>query len=221
MGHSRLLRQLAAGSAGLGAFGLAAPALAQSSDNPIRVTWNVDAPEVVEPLSFSLNDRSDAEIAQIPIRALPRAVDPGPSAAADVWRGEVHFQDCAMDAACAETAAAGTVGLRLRSDGYGGVKFGALVRLGEDLSAPRDPSDTSWRVFAAADAHAVTWDFDRSDGETVRLEEDKVLVGDAQLGIARPLMGGDLAFGFVHREVSAEGYSRNEQFGGVTFSMAH
>jgi hypothetical protein len=219
MSRTPIIRTIAAGGVAAGALILAAPALGQDiSENPIRVTWDVGAPQVVEPLAFTLNDRADLEIAQIPLRRLPSAADPGPSAATDAWSGETHFQNCAADPECAD--APGRVGLRLRSDGAGGVKLGALVRLGENLSEPRSPSDTSWRFFAAADAHAITWDFDRNDDEGVRVEE-KMLVGDAQVGVARPLAGGDLALGFVHREISAEGVSRNEQFGGLTFTLAH
>jgi hypothetical protein len=206
-------------SAGLAGSIAAAPASAQDgSSNPFNVTWNVDAPFAVRPLPFSLNE-SVPEVATIPIR-MPQLADPGPSAAEGVWRGESFTDGCADQLECLEEAP-GRLGLRVRSDGAGGVKFGALVRLGEDLSKPRSSSDTSWRFFAAADAHALTWDFDRSDGESMRLEEDKVLVGDAQVGVSRPLAGGDLAFGYIHREVSAEGASRTEQFGGVTFTMAH
>jgi hypothetical protein len=206
-------------AAGLAGFSAAAPAGAQDgSSNPLAVTWEVDAPFVVKPLSVSLNDDAP-EIASVPIR-MPNLVDPGPSAADGVWRGASYVQDCQDELIC-EAEAPSRLGLRVRSDGTGGVKFGALVRLGEDLSKPRSQSDASWRFFAAADAHALTWDFDRSDGDSVRLEEDKVLVGDAQLGVSRPLAGGDLAFGYIHREVSTEGASRTEQFGGVTFSLAH
>ncbi len=207
----------AAGVAGLAAV---APAAAQEgSSNPLAVTWEVDAPFVVTPLPFSLNDRSP-EVAAVPLR-MRSLIPSGPSAAPETWDGDTYFQQCGDDTACTEEAAGGRLGLRVRSDGSGGVKFGALVSLGEGLSKPRSLSDNSWRFFAAADAHALTWDFDRSDGESVRLEEDKVLVGDAQVGVSRPLAGGDLAFGYIHREVSAEGASRTEQFGGVTFSLAH
>jgi hypothetical protein len=219
MSRSTLYAKIAAGGAAgaMALAGAAAPAAAQSlSENPIRVTWDVGAPRLVEPLSFRLSDRTDLDIAQIPIRVRLDAADPAPSAASGAWRGETHFQACATNPACA--GAPGRVGLRVRSDGYGGVKLGALVRIGENLSEQRAPADSSWRFFAAADAHAITWDFDRNDDEGVRVE-DKMLVGDAQLGVARPVGGGDLALGFIHREVSAEGASRNEQFGGVTFTM--
>jgi len=205
-------------AAGLAGLSAALPAGAQDgSSNPLAVTWEVDAPFVVTPLSLSLID-SDAEIASVPIR-MPNLIDAGPSSADGGWRSDSYFTEC-QDEMCSEEAP-GRLGLRVRSDGTGGVKFGALVRLGEDLSKPRSASDTSWRFFAAADAHALTWDFDRSDGDSVRLEEDKVVVGDAQVGVSRPLAGGDLAFGYIHREVSTEGASRTEQFGGITFSLAH
>ncbi len=198
--------------------GMNGAAHAQDQSNPLSVTWKVDAPETIRPLSFSLREDTDLEIHTVPLR-MPDSPDPGPSAANGAWDGDARFQDCVADPACAN--APGRLGLRFRTDGTGGVKFGALVRFGENLQKPRTSSSNAWRFFAAADAHALTWDFNGNDGESVRLEEDKVLVGDAQIGVARPLMGGDLAFGFIHREVSVEGASRDEQFGGVTFSMAH
>jgi hypothetical protein len=204
----------------LAAFGLAGAAAAQSdgASNPFDVTWAVGAPTVVDPLPFSLNGRVDFEIAPLSLHMRLNGVDPGPTLADDIWGGESRFPACNIhDPACADELPA-AFGLRLRSDGSGGVKFGALVRLGESLSAPRATSKNSWRFFAAADAHAVTWDLNRNDGETFRVE-DLLTLGDAQVGIARPLAGGDLAFGFIHREVSVEGASRNEQYGGVTFTL--
>lgn len=206
-----------AGGLGLGLL----PASAQEASNPLTVTWEVNTPDVMRPLAFSLSESTDIEIAPVPIR-MPDGVDPGPSAATDGPGGDFRLQqDCIADPACADGP--GRIGLRMSSDGFGGVKFGALVRFGENLSKPRDASDNSWRFFAAADAHALTWDFNGNDGESLRLEQDKVLVGDAQIGLSRPLAGGDLALGFIHREVSAdfEGANRTEQFGGVTFTMSH
>lgn len=206
-------------TAGVAGLSAAVPATAQEgSSNPLAVTWEVDAPFVVKPLPFSLNENAP-QTASLPLR-MPGLLDPGPSVATGTFDGENFVQPCADEFECAEQAP-GRLGLRVRSDGSGGVKFGALVNLGDDLSKPRSSANNSWRFFAAADAHALTWDFDRSDGESVRLEEDKVLVGDAQVGISRPLAGGDLAFGYIHREVSTEGASRTEQFGGITFSLAH
>lgn len=194
----------------------------EPSSNPLDVTWQVDAPYLVKPLPFALNDQ-DPLAAALPFRVSLRGVALGPSAAAPVedFNSGAHLQPGCLDETVCADGEQGRLGLRLRSDGSGGVKLGALVSLGEDLSRPRSLGDNSWRFFAAADAHALTWDFDRSDGDSVRLEDDKVLVGDAQVGIARPLAGGDLAFGYIHREVSVEGASRTEQFGGVTFSLSH
>ncbi len=100
--------------------------------------------------------------------------------------------------------------------------FGGVVRFGEGLSDPRTGADAQgWHMFIGADAQAVTWKLDRSplaDGAAVRVE-DKELVGDAQAGVAIKMGGGDLAVGFVHREIKSNGVSADEQFGGVTFKV--
>jgi hypothetical protein len=100
-----------------------------------------------------------------------------------------------------------------------GLRLGALVRLGENLTEERRGLERSgWFFFAAADAQAVTWTLDRRVPLTqaMRLEE-KQLVGDAQAGLAIRIAGGDLALGYVHREIKHEKATATEQFGGLTF----
>jgi len=135
--------------------------------------------------------------------------------APDTWTNVANVRACANPLDCDEASSR----LDVRFNGnVEGVRFGALVRFGENFSAPRRSGSRGWYIFAAADAQAVTWKLDGRAGEVVRLEE-KSLVGDAQAGVAIEVGGGDLAFGFVHREFSYEGYSANEQFGGVTFAI--
>ena len=205
---------------------LAPAAYAQSggngSVNPLAVTWDVETPAAARPLMFNLQPEDSAETATLSFRVPLTTTQFAPTAAPNAWDAATpHFdQACDLDEACGEFAAG--LGLRVKSDSSG-MRLGALVRFGEDISAPRSAGAGSWQLFAAADAHAVTWSFDRTpiDGEDggVRVEEKK-LVGDAQVGVTRKLIGGDLAFGFVHREVSHQGVSRDEQFGGMTFVMS-
>jgi hypothetical protein len=210
----------------LGALGWAAPAggETQGFSNPLAVTWDVGAPSAIRPLSLSLDDRADFEIGRVPIR-VPDALSWARGAVygdswEDSWSDGSRFRICALDdRACADELP-GRFGLRFQSDGTGGVRFGALVRLGENLQRPRATSRNAWRFFIAADAHALTWDFNGNDDETLKLE-DQIMLGDAQVGLARRLGPGELALGFIHREVQTEGASRTEQFGGVTFTMEH
>lgn len=100
-----------------------------------------------------------------------------------------------------------------------GVGGGAIVRFGRNLSSPRR-DDKGWYAFVGADTQALTWSFGggRDDGRELRLE-DKQLIGDYQVGVARRLAGGDLSLGFVHREVKWQDASRNEQFVGVSYAV--
>lgn len=97
--------------------------------------------------------------------------------------------------------------------GYGG---GAIVRFGRNLTEPRGKA-SRWYAFIGADAQALTWSLGGNQDRTLRLE-DKQLIGDYQVGVARRVAGGDLALGFVHREVKWNDYSRDEQFFGVTYT---
>ncbi len=105
-------------------------------------------------------------------------------------------------------------------DSYSGARIGALVRLGQDLSADRPRTDgPDWYLFAGADAQALTWrpSGPNQPGVALRYEDDQAMIGDIQAGVAVRVRGGDLAFGYVQREYSYRDASSTEQFVGVTF----
>ncbi len=97
--------------------------------------------------------------------------------------------------------------------GFGG---GAIVRFGRNLTEPRAKA-SRWYAFIGADAQALTWSLGGRQDHTLRLE-DKQLVGDYQIGVARRVAGGDLSLGVVHREIKWNDYSRDEQFVGVSYT---
>jgi hypothetical protein len=100
-----------------------------------------------------------------------------------------------------------------------GVGGGAIVRLGRNLSSPRE-DDKGWYAFIGADTQALTWSFGGGGDEERELRlEDKQMIGDYQVGVARRIGDGDLSFGYVHREVKWQGASRNEQFVGVSYAV--
>ncbi len=101
-----------------------------------------------------------------------------------------------------------------------GVGGGAIVRFGRNLSSPRK-DDKGWYAFVGADTQALTWSFGGGrPGEERELRlEDKQMIGDYQIGVARRLGEGDLSIGFVHREVKWQDASRNEQFLGVSYAV--
>ena len=202
----------------------ASPALAEggevASENPNAVVWDADAqPPQSRSIALKLGDAYAAGAA--PLRMPATSDGAGVWWGGESWRNQASLNVCADIGRCEENISGGLtehVDLRLRSDGET-VRLGALVRFGEQLSAPRANGERGWQFFAAADAHALTWSPGNRNGEAVRVREQQLL-GDAQAGISREFAGGDLAFGFVHREVSYKGASRDEQFGGVTFVLS-
>ncbi len=98
-----------------------------------------------------------------------------------------------------------------------GIGGGAVVRFGRNLTAPREDG-SRWYAFVGADAQALTWSLGGARQDHVLRLEDKQMVGDYQAGVALRVAEGDLAFGFVHREVSWNDVSREEQFIGVSFT---
>ena len=64
----------------------------------------------------------------------------------------------------------------------------------------------------------MSWNFRNRNEETssVRLD-DMRLLGDTQAGVGARVGGGDLAFGFVSREIEHMGAERTENFVGLTF----
>ncbi|MGD2134292.1 MAG: hypothetical protein PVI23_15995 [Maricaulaceae bacterium] len=206
----------------LGAAMISVPALAEggetASENPHAVVWDGDLREAL-PITLQFTGAYSAETA--PLQLDNPTTDQFDAATlarpgASPWRNQASLDVCAAAGACEDVGISEHVGVRLRSDGES-VRLGALVRFGEELSEER-AGEGGWQFFAAADAHALTWSPNSREGEAVRVREQRLL-GDAQAGITRSVYGGDLAFGFVHREISYKGAKAEEQFGGVTFVL--
>lgn len=88
-------------------------------------------------------------------------------------------------------------------------RLGALVSIGQNLHEPRN-SQSNWYVFAGGGAEALTYEpgGNGSFGDGLRLEE-KVLVGDAQAGVALRVGRANLSLAYVRRETDV--YSRVRQ----------
>jgi hypothetical protein len=99
------------------------------------------------------------------------------------------------------------------------LSFGASAGLGERLGSTLDGSGDrpDWYVFVAADAQAMSFNFGPHEQSSAVQLDDMRLVGDAQAGVGTRLGGGDLAIGYVTREVSHLGANRQESFVGLTF----
>ena len=106
-------------------------------------------------------------------------------------------------------------------------RFGGEVRIGQDfdlLDANGQPQ--GWYLFAGADGEALIWDADRN-GFTPQLNDvaltDQVTVGDMQAGVSIQRGGGQLSLSYIRREVKYRdrngGFSENEDFAGISFTM--
>ena len=106
-------------------------------------------------------------------------------------------------------------------------RLGGEVRIGQDFDLlDSNGQPQGWYLFAGADGEALIWDADRN-GFTPQLNDmaltDQVTVGDMQAGISIQRGGGQLSLSYIRREVKYRdrngGFSENEDFAGVSFTM--
>jgi hypothetical protein len=125
---------------------------------------------------------------------------------------------CASDS-CRDLAA--RLALRAEKDDWR-VSIGARADLGDRFTPDfGEGAPDGWYVFVAADAQAMSFSFlgKREDSSSVQLE-DMRLLGDAQAGVGKRLGGGDLAIGYVTREISHMGAERQENWVGLTYGWS-
>src|SRR5690606_22057848 len=109
---------------------------------------------------------------------------------------------------------------------------GSELRLGRGLrELPRDePSaEPKWYFFAASEDEALGWrpgvrtEFGGS-GSSFALQE-RVEIGDMQVGVTYERAGWQASLAYVEREVSVRSghqtYSQDEDFAGFTLTMRH
>jgi len=106
-------------------------------------------------------------------------------------------------------------------------RLGGEVRIGQDFDLlDSNGQPQGWYLFAGADGEALIWDADRN-GFTPQLNDmaltDQVTVGDLQAGVSIQRGGGQLSLSYIRREVKYRdrngGFSENEDFAGVSFTM--
>ncbi len=106
-------------------------------------------------------------------------------------------------------------------------RFGGEVRIGQDFNLlDSNGQPQGWYLFAGADGEALIWDADRN-GFTPQLDDmaltDQVTVGDLQAGVSIQRGGGQLSLSYIRREVKYRdrngGFSENEDFAGISFTM--
>lgn len=100
---------------------------------------------------------------------------------------------------------------------------GAELRVGNFLAPQRrenERREPSWYVFAASDDEALTWN--PGAGSSFSLQ-DRVEIGDAQLGVTYERGTMQASFAVVQREVSTHvgvrSFSEQENFAGFTLTM--
>ena len=114
----------------------------------------------------------------------------------------------------------------------GSAEAGATVRIGENLTVRDGQSygETGrWYVFAAGTGRAVGMNFLRGeDGGWTRAgmsHDSGAFIGDAQVGVAWRRGDMQASFGYVHREIEAEGlrgegFDTDVQEGLVAFQLS-
>jgi hypothetical protein len=125
-----------------------------------------------------------------------------------------------------ELEVAPRAGLTVGPDGRTGAGAGAEVRIGKGLRSvvaldrPNRDDAGSWYLFAATDGSAITW---RPNGEDtglrgLRLQEERIVVGDVQIGVSSEFNGMQASLSFVNREISNGKESTDQNFVGATLT---
>ena len=108
--------------------------------------------------------------------------------------------------------------------GFRSRRVGAEVRLGQTIDTSGDWEASGWYFFAGADGEALVW-----EGGEARFGEvavrDQITVGDMQAGFALHRGGGELSLSYIRREIQYSdrngGFSTNEDFAGVSYTLIH
>jgi hypothetical protein len=123
---------------------------------------------------------------------------------------------------------------RIGANRQGDIEYagaGAEVRLGRNLARVARPwhqSDRgSWYIFAASDGEALTWTPSAAiPGQRGLRLQDRVTIGDTQIGITYERYGVQASLAVTQREVTyhrvkSEGYSEDESFAGILLTWRH
>ncbi len=116
--------------------------------------------------------------------------------------------------------------LSISEDGdIGQAGRGAEVRVGRRLSRLVGDWETaswdkpSWYLFAASDDEAISWaPGSAGRGGSIRYQEDRVEVGDMQVGVGVEAMGAQASLSYVQRDIQGRYGSAEENFTGVTLT---
>lgn len=129
-----------------------------------------------------------------------------------------------------DLAVAPRAGVTVGPEGGEVRSFGGEVRLGKRLENMVRSFDSnaatwdrpSWYFFAATDGSALTWTPEAMAAGArrgVRLQEDRVVVGDAQIGVSMEARGMQASFGLTNREITNGKETIEENFVGASITM--
>lgn len=129
-----------------------------------------------------------------------------------------------------DLALAPRAGVSIGPEGSQIRSVGGEVRLGKRLEGMVGKFDSntatwdrpSWYFFAATDGSALTWTPEMMAAGArrgVSYQEDRIIVGDAQIGVTMEANGMQASLGFTNREVSNGPETVDENFVGATFTM--
>lgn len=105
---------------------------------------------------------------------------------------------------------------------------GAELRLGRNLeriARPWERADQgSWYIFIASDGQALTWTAESAiAGQRGLRLQDRVTIGDTQVGVTYEFNGLQASLAYTRREISyngirSRGYNEDESFAGFVFT---
>jgi Uncharacterized protein conserved in bacteria (DUF2219) len=129
-----------------------------------------------------------------------------------------------------DVAIAPRAGVSIGPEGGQVRSLGGEVRFGQRLENMVGKFDAntatwdrpSWYFFAATDGSALTWTPEAMAAGArrgIRYQEDRVIVGDAQIGVTMEARGMQASLGFTNREITNGAETVDENFVGASFTM--
>jgi len=180
----------------------------------------------------------DAISREAPIRLNPELrPEPFPDPINDASASKTYSYEYALSAPASRTglnldvAIAPRAGFALGPEGGQLKSVGGEVRLGKRLENMVNVNEfngsatwdqPAWYFFAATDGSALTWTPEVMAGAARRgisYQEDRVIVGDAQIGISVEARGMQASFSVMNRNVSNGWESKDENYVGASITM--
>jgi hypothetical protein len=208
--------------------------------DPLAAAPDLGAAPDDMPLTLSTTGQTFSGLSFIsrdaPIRLNPEVrPDPFEDPISDQARTQTFNLEYALSAPARQTgldldvAIAPRAGFALGPEGGQLRSVGGEVRLGKRLenmvgefTSNATWDRPAWYFFAATDGSALTWTPEAMAGAARRglsYQEDRVIVGDAQIGISVEARGMQASFSVMNRNVSNGWESKDENYIGASITM--